>query len=66
MIKFKEVVTFIVSTEEEADSAIVTARKDSSFDLVGTKITYKEKKEKGEVVDQHYLVELKKQFTDEW
>ena len=66
MIKFKEVVTFIVSTEEEADSAIVAARQDSSFDLVGTKITYKEKKEKGEVVDTHYLLELKKQFTEEW
>jgi len=66
MIKFKEVVTFIVSTEEEADAAIVEARKDDRYDLVGTKITYKEKKEKGEVVDSHYLVELKKQYCNEW
>jgi len=66
MIKFKEVVTFIVNTDEEADEIIVNARKDNSFSLVGTKITHKEKKEKGEVVDSHFLVELKKQYTEEW
>lgn len=66
MIKFKEVVTFIVSTEEEADDVIIKARDDNRFSLVGTKITYKEKKEKGEVVDSHYLVELKKQYCNEW
>ena len=49
MIKFKETVTYITATEEEADSAIVEARKDTRFDLVGTKITYKEKKEKGKL-----------------
>ena len=66
MIKFKEVSTFIVTTEEEADDVVVKARDDNRFTLVGTKITYKEKKEKGEVVDSHYLVELKKQYCDEW
>jgi len=66
MIKFKETVTYITATEEEADAAIVEARKDTRFDLVGTKITYKEKKEKGEIVDTHYLLELKKQYCQEW
>ena len=66
MIKFKETVTYITATEEEADSAIVEARKDTRFDLVGTKITYKEKKEKGEIVDTHFLLELKKQYCQEW
>ena len=66
MIKFKEVVTYIVNTDEEADEVIVQARDDNRFSLVGTKTTHKEKKEKGEVVDTHILVELKKQFTDEW
>ena len=66
MIKFREVTTFIVTTEEEADDVVIKARDDNRFSLVGTKITYKEKKEKGEVVDSHYLVELKKQYCDEW
>lgn len=66
MTKFKETEIFIVDTNQEADGIIQEARNAVEFELVGSKITLKEKKVKGEVVDSHLLVEIKKAFCPEW
>lgn len=51
--------------EAEAVQLIEDAKKDSHFILSKYSSQYKERKQKGEVVDSWYQVSLKKTFTDE-
>lgn len=59
----KTVETYRVDSEEEANTAIVEAKQDSTFELSKYQCEYKEKKIKGEVVDSYYLVTFTKTFT---
>ena len=54
-----------VDTENEAIKLIDEARKDRRFVLKKHTSTYKERKQKGEVVDAWWKVVLTKTFTDE-
>ena len=57
--------TYKVYTEEQADLIIKEAREDNDFELVGSSIKHKNKKSKGEIIDEWILVELKKKFAEE-
>jgi len=59
----KETLVFRVNDEIEADELIKDARTSNKYELVGSKITKKEKKEKGEIIDEWFLVELKKDYS---
>ena len=52
-------------TESEAKQLIESAQKDSSFTLTKHASEYKERKQKGELIDAWYRVTLTKTFTDE-
>lgn len=54
-----------VSSEEEATKLIEDAKNDSGYLLDKYSSQYKEKKQKGEVVDYYWKVSLTKKFTDE-
>lgn len=54
-----------VSTQSEVDSIIEKAKKDDSFQLVKYNCEYKERKAKGEVIDDWYKLTLIKSFNDE-
>lgn len=54
--------TYRVDTEHEANSLIDQAKQDG---VVKYSCNYKEKKQKGDVVDSWYRVTLTKVFTDE-
>ena len=54
-----------VDREEEAIQMIQDAKDSSEYTLIKQSYTYKERKQKGEVVDSWYQVSLKKVFTDE-
>ena len=61
----KVVETYRVATEKEAAQVIEDAKKDSRFALVKYESVHKEKKQKGEVVDEWERVTLHKVFNDE-
>ncbi len=54
-----------VGTEEEAAQLIEDAKKESGYILQKYGSQYKERKQKGEVIDSYYKVTLTKYFTDE-
>jgi hypothetical protein len=57
--------TYRVDTEDQVLRMIEEAKQDNRFTLVKHTSQYKEKKAKGEVIDQWYKVSLTKQFCDE-
>lgn len=54
-----------VDTEPEAQALIEEAKHDGAYVLSKYDCTYKEVKQKGEVVDDYFLVTLTKKFCDE-
>lgn len=54
-----------VDTEEEVIQIIEEAKRDKHFILTKYASQYKERKQKGEIIDTYYKVTLVKQFTDE-
>lgn len=54
-----------VNNEDEAKSLIESAKTDNHYILKKYSSQYKERKQKGEVVDAWYKVTLVKSFTDE-
>ena len=54
-----------VVTEAEVVQTIEEAKQDNHFILSKYSSQYKERKQKGEVIDTYYKVTLVKQFTDE-
>lgn len=67
MSKYVTTVTenYRVDTEEEAAILIEEAKNDGRWTLVKYNRTYKEKKSKGEVIDEWFNVTLTKKFNDE-
>lgn len=57
--------TYRVDKEDEAKRMIEEAKFDNHFILKKYSSEYKEKKQKGEVIDTYYKVTLTKAFTDE-
>lgn len=57
--------TYRVDKEDEAKRMIEEAKSDNHFILKKYSSEYKEKKQKGEVIDTYYKVTLTKAFTDE-
>ena len=54
-----------VSTEEEATQLIEESKKESGYILQKYSSQYKERKQKGEVIDAYFKVTLTKYFTSE-
>lgn len=57
--------TYRVDSEEAVEAILEEAKSDSNYTLVKYSSTYKEKKEKGDVVDYWYRLTLTKAFTEE-
>lgn len=57
--------TYRVDSEEAVEAILEDAKNDSNYTLVKYSSTYKEKKEKGDVVDYWYRLTLTKAFTEE-
>ena len=57
--------TYRVDSEEAVEAILEEAKNDSKYTLVKYSSTYKEKKEKGDVVDYWYRLTLTKAFTEE-
>lgn len=57
--------TYRVDSEKEAEDLIQAAKKSSRYDLSKYTCVYKERKQKGEVVDSWFKVTLTKKITDE-
>lgn len=57
--------TYRVDTEPEVDLLIEKAKADSIYSLIKYNRTYKEKKQKGVVIESWYKVTLTKRFCDE-
>lgn len=57
--------TYRVDKEDEAKKMIEEAKADNHFILKKYSSEYKERKQKGEVIDAYYKVTLTKAFTDE-
>lgn len=57
--------TYRVNKEDEAKRMIEEAKSDNHFILKKYSSEYKEKKQKGEIIDTYYKVTLTKAFTDE-
>lgn len=56
--------TYRVDTEEEATKAIAEAKNDSSYTLGKYTSEHKERKAKGEVIDEYWKLTLTKIFND--
>lgn len=54
-----------VNSEEEAQNLINDAKNDNSYTLTKSSTTYKERKQKGEVIDFYWKVSLTKSFNNE-
>lgn len=54
-----------VDSESEVETMLEEAKNDNTFILSKYTSTFKEKKQKGEVIDSWYKVSLTKTFTDE-
>ena len=57
--------TYRVDKEDEAKRMIEEAKSDNHFILKKYSSEYKEKKQKGEIIDTYYKATLTKAFTDE-
>lgn len=53
-----------VDSAKEAEALIDSAKKEKTFSLAKYSTEYKERKQKGEVIDAWYVVTLNKVFTD--
>ena len=53
------------SSEDAATAFIEDAKKESGYILTKSTVDYKERKQKGEVIDYYWKVTLVKHFTDE-
>lgn len=62
LIKTEE--TYIVSQEYETEDLINTAKNAPNYMLLKHSCEKKEKKQKGEVIDEFYVVKLVKGFND--
>ena len=65
----KQTDEFVVDTEEEAIALIEKARKDShseGYVLGANGYTYKTKKSKGEIIDEAWIVSIKKIIGGVW
>jgi hypothetical protein len=54
-----------VDSEGEVEAVIAEAKADENFVLTKYNREYKERKQKGEVIDSYYKVSLVKAFTEE-
>lgn len=54
-----------VDSEPEVVTLIENAKADNMYELAKYTSEYKERKQKGDVIDQYYKVTLVKKFTDE-
>lgn len=54
--------TYRADSEEEAQALIQEAKEDGSFELTKYKCEHKEKKSKGELADEAWVVALTKQY----
>lgn len=54
--------TYRVDTEEESEELINEAKSDGSFELTKYNCEHKEKKSKGDIIDEAYVVKLTKQY----
>ena len=61
----KTVETYRVATEEEAAKVIEEAKQDNRFSLIKYEAVHKEKKAKGEIIDEWIRVTLHKAFNSE-
>ena len=57
--------TYRVDSESQVEAILEEAKNDNNYTLVKYSSTYKEKKEKGDVVDYWYRLTLTKAFTEE-
>lgn len=57
--------TYRVDSEDQVVQMIEEAKSSNKFTLIKHNSTYKEKKQKGEVIDAWYKVSLTKRFCDE-
>ena len=57
--------TYRVESESEAKALIEAAKSNSMYSLSKYSCTYKERKQKGEVIDAYYKVIFKKAIDDE-
>jgi hypothetical protein len=57
--------TYRVDSESQVEAILEEAKNDSNYTLSKYSSQYKEKKEKGDVVDFWYKLTLTKVFTDE-
>lgn len=58
--------TYRVDTDEEAEALVAENKEDSSFILAKYNIEKKEKKSKGEVIDEGVCVKLTKKYASFW
>ena len=54
-----------VDSESEVEQLIKDANESSEYSLIRHSSNYKERKQKGEVIDSYWKVSLTKTFTDE-
>lgn len=54
-----------VDSEPEVENLIAEAKEDTTFDVVKYNCEHKERKSKGEVIDDYYKVSIVKGFTSE-
>lgn len=54
-----------VDSEPEVENLIAEAKEDSTFDVIKYNCEHKERKLKGEVIDDYYKVSIVKGFTSE-
>lgn len=57
--------TYKIYVEEEVKELIEEAKESSEFNLTKYTSQYKEKKQKGEVIETYYVVSLTKDFNKE-
>lgn len=57
--------TYRVDTETEAAALINSAKTATEFALIKYNCEHKERKQKGEIIDEYYKVTLTKGFNDE-
>lgn len=57
--------TYRVDTETEAATLINSAKTATEFALIKYNCEHKERKQKGEIIDEYYKVTLTKGFNDE-
>lgn len=69
MLKLKEIIEYVVSTEEEAKEGMETFRQEAKtqgYILGSCGYTLKEKKVKGEIIDSKYVIKVIKIYGGVW